>query len=100
MIEVGKRLKQVRQELCINQKQLSESLAVGQGTVSKLELGIQALDVDHIHALYEHYNINPMYLILGHEPMIINDEISNLTQIKVHLKHIKHHVTSIEASIS
>lgn len=100
MLEVGKRLKLVRHELKINQIQLSESLAVGQGTVSKLELGIQALDVDHILSLYEHFNINPMYLILGHEPMIINDEISNLTQIKVHLKHIKHHVNHIEKSLS
>ncbi|HKM34744.1 MAG TPA: helix-turn-helix transcriptional regulator [Lachnospiraceae bacterium] len=64
-IEIGERLKVIRQNLVISQAEFAEILNVSDEHYRKLESGSTGLTIDKVRVLYEKCNIDPSWLLVG-----------------------------------
>lgn len=64
-IQVGKRLREARNNLNKDRTEFSEALGVTAEHYRKLEAGATGLSADKLWVLHEKYGIDPTYLITG-----------------------------------
>ena len=83
-VEIGKRLREVRDNLGYTQFQFAEILGVGEEHYRKIELGASGLTVQKIRRLYDHLNIDATYLIAGEkkEGSDIDYFLTNCTNVE------------------
>lgn len=67
-IEIGERLKVIRQNLGKSQAEIAEILNISDEHYRKLESGSTGLTIDKIKLLYEKLNVDPSWLLVG-KPM-------------------------------
>ncbi len=72
--EIGLRLKWVRKNLSMLQKELAKHLNVSPATLSEIEAGNVRPGFDVLFYLTEKYAVNPYYLITGKGTMFITGE--------------------------
>lgn len=63
MINVGKRLKELRREKGVTQLEIADYLHCAPNTISLYEKGKQGLDLYAIHKLCQYYDVNSDYLL-------------------------------------
>lgn len=71
-VEIGRRLKEIRDNLGYTQFQFAEILGVGEEHYRKIELGSTGLTVDKVWLLHDQLKIDATYLISG-EKMEVAD---------------------------
>lgn len=64
-VEIGARLKVIRENLGKSQAEFAEILDVSDEHYRKLESGSTGLTIDKVRILYERLNIDPTYLLTG-----------------------------------
>lgn len=64
-VQVGKRLKEIRENLGLTQEAFSEVLDVDAAHYRKLEKGKYGVSLDKIMILYNRFRVDPTYLITG-----------------------------------
>lgn len=64
-VQIGKRLREVRDNLGYTQSQFAEILGVGEEHYRKIELGSTALTIDKVWILHDRFKIDSTYLIVG-----------------------------------
>lgn len=64
-VEIGRRLREVRDSLGYTQSKFAEILGVGEEHYRKIELGSSGLTVDKVWLLHDQLNIDATYLIAG-----------------------------------
>lgn len=67
-VQIGKRLREIRENLGFTQSKFAEILNVGEEHYRKIELGATGLTVEKVQVLYKVLNIDANYLILGEKP--------------------------------
>lgn len=70
--ESGRRLRIVRDMLGVRQKEVADALGVSSSRLSENEAGSKAIGLDLLFALRIHYNVNPLYIISGEGPPLLN----------------------------
>lgn len=69
-IEIGRRIKQRREELGLTQEDLGKALWLNKSTIQRYETGkISSIKLPVIHAMAKQLNVNPDWLILKTEDM-------------------------------
>lgn len=83
-VQIGKRLREVRNNLGYTQSQFAEILGVGEEHYRKIELGSTALTIDKVWALHERFRIDATYLIAGEkrESTDIEYLLTNCTKVE------------------
>lgn len=83
-IEIGRRLKEVRDNLGYTQSQFAEILGVGEEHYRKIELGSSGLTVDKVWLLHDKLKIDATYLIVGEkkEHADIDYLLTNCTKLE------------------
>jgi transcriptional regulator with XRE-family HTH domain len=71
-IEFGRRLKLLRKSLELTQKEFSEKIEVASSYISDIEGGKTKPGFEFLYKLGLNYNINPLYLLHGQEPMFLD----------------------------
>lgn len=64
-VEIGKRLREVRDNLGYTQSKFAEILGVGEEHYRKIELGSSGLTVEKVWLLHDQLKIDATYLIAG-----------------------------------
>ncbi len=70
--EFGDRLKRLRVELKINQKEMADTLEVSPSYISEIESGKTGPGFEFMYKLGHAYNISPLYLLHGREPKLLD----------------------------
>lgn len=81
-IEIGKRIKEIRNDKKLNQREFAKRLTLSQNHISYLEKGIRKITEKFINDLCKEYNVNKEWLLTGTgekyidmiEGLNINDE--------------------------
>lgn len=83
-VEIGKRLKEVRDNLGYTQSQFAEILGVGEEHYRKIELGSTGLTIDKLWILHKQLNIDATYLVAGEkrENADIDYLLTNCTKVE------------------
>ncbi|MBE5867831.1 MAG: helix-turn-helix transcriptional regulator [Lachnospiraceae bacterium] len=81
-IEVGARLKQIRENRRCSQSEFACALGIGDEHYRKLENGSTSLTIEKIYILSEKYNVDPSFLIMGRrgEEFDFDTYITNCTK--------------------
>lgn len=74
-VEIGKRLREVRDNLGYTQSQFAEILGVGEEHYRKIELGSTGLTVEKVKVLYDRLNIDATYLIAGDKKELLDIDL-------------------------
>lgn len=64
-IQIGKRLREIRNNLGCKQSEFAVLLGVSEEHYRKYESGVTGLSADKMLLLYKNYHIDPTYLITG-----------------------------------
>lgn len=67
-IEIGSRLRIIRENLGKSQAEFAEILDISDEHYRKLESGSTGLTIEKVRILYEKLNIDPAYLLCGKQP--------------------------------
>ena len=67
-VEIGKRLKRIRENMGLSQAQFAEILNITEDQYRRIENGVSGLTVEKIQFLFEKFHIDSNYLINGEEP--------------------------------
>jgi transcriptional regulator with XRE-family HTH domain len=79
--ERSRRLFELRQVLCLTQKEFGEKIHISKGYVTSLEKCRQPLNDRIIKLLADTYGVNPEWLKYGKSPMFFDPQKSKLTEI-------------------
>lgn len=71
LIRFGQRVKKVRVRLNLKQKDFAESIGLSSGYISEIESGKTRATYDFFYNIVEVYRINPLYLLTGEPPVIL-----------------------------
>ena len=63
MVEIGKRLKELRSEKNITQQELADRLGCSKASLSRYETGLQEFSVGDIEVLCNYFDVNADYLL-------------------------------------
>jgi transcriptional regulator with XRE-family HTH domain len=82
--ELGSRIKQARKTLRIQQKEFASSLGISASYLSEVESGKIKPGFEFFVKITGQFNVNPMYLLHGEEPVIIRpvDKLAALPGIE------------------
>ena len=83
MIEVGKRIKRVREYLKINQKEFAAKLGITTENLSEIENGKTKPGFDFFYKADEIFNINLLYILKGKEPMMLEPSLWERPTVKM-----------------
>jgi len=75
-MNIGERLKLIREKININQANLAKDLGISARMLREYEKDKFCLDACKIQILINKYNVNPTYLFLGIGEIFLNEEIS------------------------
>ncbi|MGN0431562.1 MAG: helix-turn-helix domain-containing protein [Lachnospiraceae bacterium] len=64
-VEIGNRLREIRENLSKSQAELAEILDVSDDHYRKLESGTTSLTIEKVRLLYEKLHVDPTYLLVG-----------------------------------
>ncbi len=64
-IEIGKRIKEIRNDKKLNQREFAKRLTLSQNHISYLEKGIRKITEKFINDLCKEYNVNKDWLLTG-----------------------------------
>ena len=64
-IEIGKRIKEIRNDKKLNQRESAKRLTLSQNHISYLEKGIRKITEKFINDLCKEYNVNKEWLLTG-----------------------------------
>ena len=64
-IEIGKRIKEIRNDKKLNQREFAKRLTLSQNHISYLEKGIRKITEKFINYLCKEYNVNKEWLLTG-----------------------------------
>jgi len=79
--KVGERLKLIRQNLKLTQKEMADLLGVTLNAYQRYEMGARSLSLEKLKILMEKLNVNLNWLLTGKgEPFIRPEEYNNLTR--------------------
>lgn len=78
----GKRLKNIREKLKLNQTEFADKLNIKSQSVWKAEKNINKLSNDNLFNLVSQFNINLNYLISGKGEMFINETIQPSEELR------------------
>lgn len=92
-IEIGNRLKSVRETMKCTQSQFAEILGICDEHYRKIENGSVGLTMEKVHILYEEAKIDPNYLILGKDEANIDMEYYLTNCSKEHRKEVLKRLT-------
>lgn len=83
-VEIGRRLREVRDNLGYTQSKFAEILGVGEEHYRKIELGSSGLTIEKVWLLHEQLNIDATYLIAGEkkENADIDYILTNCTDVE------------------
>lgn len=76
-VEIGKFIKQLREEKGLSQEQLAEATNVSRSVIGKLEVGERIPTTDYLHILSEFFEISTDELLSGHRSMSIHNLLMN-----------------------
>ena len=97
VVEIGKRIAELRDGRKLTQAQLARDLNVSRGVVSKWEAGLRDLKTDHTVALADYFGVTCDYILRGvhaeqldiHKSIGISQEaIKMLSDIREHVSHL------------
>lgn len=74
MVSLGKRLKTARELLRLNQTEFAAKMKMSNTHLSAIEFGKCGPGFYFFYQITRYYNINPLYLLHGKEPMFLEDE--------------------------
>ena len=77
ILEFGKRVAKVRQELKIKQEDFAPSLNIVVSTLSLIETGKTKPGYSFFKKITDVYNVNPLYLLTGKGEKFINEDTLN-----------------------
>lgn len=101
---IGARLAEFRRKLKLTQPEFANSIQKKQSTISYLENNKVAIDPETIKILYDKYQLNPSWLILGLGEMLLNknkiDAESNARFIIQENELLHRYVSSLEQNIN
>jgi transcriptional regulator with XRE-family HTH domain len=75
----GERIKAIRNELKLTQKEFAAKIEVAPSYISEQENGKMGAGFDFLFKLSFHYNINPFYLFHGRGPRFLSAEFEHET---------------------
>jgi transcriptional regulator with XRE-family HTH domain len=67
-VEIGERLKAIREKARLSQTEFAERLGVVLRTYASYERGERSLSVEVLKALHDEFHVDPMWLLSGPEP--------------------------------
>lgn len=70
----GERVRLIRNELKLSQKEFAAKIGVASSYISELESGKTGAGFDFMYKVSLHYNINPFYLFHGRGPRFLSAE--------------------------
>lgn len=76
LIDIGKRVKKVRESLLMDQTEFADLLDIKQGRVSNMEGGGSVPTPDQIKTLYKKHKVSSNYIYLGIPPMFLNKSLA------------------------
>jgi|SRR5699024_6924203 len=93
MTNIGKRLKKLRKNMDLKQKEVANQTGISSVNLSRYEKGNRTPDQETINVLAEFYNVSPAYLLLG-ENESKHDFLKDITDeeaqlLKEYLKEIR-----------
>jgi len=66
-MEIGKRIKKIRQDKSMKQEEFGVTLGVNRQAISRLESGRQVVDQDILSHLWEKFQVSPHWVITGED---------------------------------
>ncbi|MCP5050313.1 MAG: helix-turn-helix transcriptional regulator [bacterium] len=73
-LQMGRRIKETRLQLRLNQKEFSGRMGMSDNHLSALEAGKSAPGFYFIYQAVKHYDLNPLFLLFGKKPMFLGQE--------------------------
>lgn len=70
-MEFYKKIKEIRENLKLNQKELAEKTGITQAAISRYEKNERTPESDFLFTLIKNLDINPMWLFLDQKPMVL-----------------------------
>jgi transcriptional regulator with XRE-family HTH domain len=93
-MEVGDRLRQLRQKLGLTQSQMAQKLGVTLNTYQRYELGNRSLTVEKLQQLRKHFGVNLNWLLTGEGGMF--ESYNDGGKVKQLLKTLKGIIEELE----
>ena len=75
---IGKRLKRIRKELGLTQKEFATSIEISEATLRRYESGQNFPDAEVLERIADKYGVNIHWLITGKGPMFLKDSYKNI----------------------
>lgn len=96
-LEIGKRLKQRREEMSLTQSKVAELLHMSLNFYGCIERGKSKISLEKIILVYEKMGIDPTYLLIGSRSKIDKFEIlQDCPEAKISdVKQILHHLRKL-----
>jgi len=85
LVDLGQRLRDVRIELRVPQKEIAAALEIEPGYLSDIDSGKVIPGADFFIKLADKYNVNPNYLLLGSGEIILGSD-SEITDEEIDLE--------------
>ncbi|NOX64610.1 MAG: helix-turn-helix domain-containing protein [Chlorobi bacterium] len=86
---IGERLNKSRKYLRLSQLDISESIGVFPGAISKMENGQQQMKSQQLETYCKSFGVNPTWLIMGYGPMLLKDLPEDLNDSEENIPLIK-----------
>jgi len=75
---IGKRLKKIRKELGLTQKEFASSIEISEATLRRYESGQNFPDAEVLERIANKYGVNTHWLVTGKGPMFLKDSYKNI----------------------
>ena len=102
-MSVGDRIKQVRKNIGLSQREFGKRVGLTDGAISLIETGLRNLSDVAMKSICREYGVNLDYLLYGNEPMFAPKETTALDKIEQWLTGDNEFVKSVfieEANLS
>jgi len=80
--EIGERIREIRKQLKLNQKELGEKMNLSAGSFSEIETGKYNPSMEFLIKLAKNHNVNLCYLLLGEGEMFVDPNLSLFSSIE------------------
>lgn len=74
--EIGERIREIRKQLKLSQKELGDKMNLSAGSLSEIETGKYNPSMDFVIKLAKNHNVNLYYLLLGEREMFVDPGLS------------------------
>lgn len=77
------RIAQVREYLALSQEKMAERLGASLRAYANYERGERSIPIELVRALYEQFSVDPVWLLTGDGPMILDPDVRYRLQQRV-----------------